>query len=215
MKRKILFVLLLLMPFMVSAKDVACDYTLFVEYQKAAMNIDYETSYSIKNKTFTVTFYNIINGIYLSYNGITYSGIGNDNQVTINDLGEGQTVSIMVNTNETTCSTSLRTIQISLSYYNTVYDNSKCDKYRNKLTICKSKFLNYKPTEDLLDSIIENYNNSIPVEEPDEPDTPRTFLDDIKDFTINYGIQILLIVVSSTVTILIFNAKLRKIKHGI
>ena len=57
MKKKILVVvLLLLMPFIVNADDGnGCDYSLFVEYQKAAMNIEYETSYSMKDETFSIT----------------------------------------------------------------------------------------------------------------------------------------------------------------
>ncbi len=218
MKKKILIALLLMIPFAVNATSNTggCDNSLFVQYQKASMNIEYETSYNKNKKEYTIKFYNIIKGLYLSYNSEVFSSSEEKNfEVTIKNLSEGNSLNIYVNTNETTCNSNLRTIQISLPYYNTIYDNSKCNGYRNKLTICTSKFLNYKPTEDLLDSMIKNYNNSIPVEEPEDPDINRTILDDIKDFTVRWGIQILLVVISSSVTILIFNGKLRKVKHGI
>ena len=63
--------------------------------------------------------------------------------------------------------------------------------------------------------MIENYSKTIPTDKPEDPDANRTIFDDIIDFTINWGIEILLIAVSSGVTIFLFNAKLRKIKHGI
>lgn len=218
MKKKLLIVLLLMMPFFIDAKSVDCDYDLYLEYQKASMNIDYETSYSVKDKTFTIKFYNVLNNMYLNYASRVFSpALTESTEVSITGIKEGTTVKLSVNTSadHTNCSTSLRNIQITLPYYNKFYGSEKCEPYKNKLAICKSTFLDYEPTEDLLDDIINNYNNTIePEPEPDvNPD--RTFLDDILDFTIEWGIQILLVAVSSALTVLIFNAKLRKIKHGI
>lgn len=220
MKKKILVVLLLLIPFMVNAKEDGngCDYSLFVEYQKAAMNIEYETSYSMKDETFSITFYNIVKHMHLNLDNNVYTPMGTDSsEVTVSNLQQGKTVKFAVNTSadNTNCNSSLRTIAISLPYYNKFYGSDKCKEYKNKLTICSSKFLEYKTTEDLLDSMIENYTNSIPVDEPEDPDANRTIFDDIIDFTINWGIEILLVAVSSGVTIFLFNTKLRKIKHGI
>lgn len=222
MKKKIILVLFLVMPILVNAKNTNstsnCDYSIFIEYQKAAMNIEYETSYSVKDKTFSIKFYNIMKGIYLNHDNTIYSTSESDeNEVVVNGLSEGQTIKFAVNSSadNTNCNSSLRTLQVTLPFYNTFYGTARCEEYKNKLTICSSKFLDYKPTEELLDSMIDNYNNTIPTVTPDDPEVNRTFLDDILDFTVQWGIQILLIVVSSVVTILLFNGKLRKIKHGI
>lgn len=222
MKKKIILVLFLVMPILVNAKNTNstsnCDYSIFIEYQKAAMNIEYETSYSVKDKTFSIKFYNIMKGIYLNHDNTIYStSESEENEVVVNGLSEGQTIKFAVNSSadNTNCNSSLRTLQVTLPFYNTFYGNARCEEYKNKLTICSSKFLDYKPTEELLDSMIDNYNNTIPTVTPDDPEVNRTFLDDILDFTVQWGIQILLIVVSSVVTILLFNGKLRKIKHGI
>lgn len=222
MKKKIILVLFLVMPILVNAKNTNstsnCDYSIFIEYQKAAMNIEYETSYSVKDKTFSIKFYNIMKGIYLNHDNTIYStSESEENEVVINGLSEGQTIKFAVNSSadNTNCNSSLRILQVTLPFYNTFYGTAKCGEYKNKLTICSSKFLDYKPTEELLDSMIDNYNNTIPTVTPDDPEVNRTFLDDILDFTVQWGIQILLIVVSSVVTILLFNGKLRKIKHGI
>lgn len=222
MKKKIILVLFLVMPILVNAKNTNstsnCDYSIFIEYQKAAMNIEYETSYSVKDKTFSIKFYNIMKGIYLNHDNTIYSTSESEkNEVVVNGLSEGQTIKFAVNSSadNTNCNSSLRILQVTLPFYNTFYGTAKCGEYKNKLTICSSKFLDYKPTEELLDSMIDNYNNTIPTVTPDDPEVNRTFLDDILDFTVQWGIQILLIVVSSVVTILLFNGKLRKIKHGI
>ena len=222
MKKKIILVLFLVMPILVNAKSTNstsnCDYSIFIEYQKAAMNIEYETSYSVKDKTFSIKFYNIMKGIYLNHDNTIYStSESEENEVVVNGLSEGQTIKFAVNSSadNTNCNSSLRILQVTLPFYNTFYGTAKCGEYKNKLTICSSKFLDYKPTEELLDSMIDNYNNTIPTVTPDDPEVNRTFLDDILDFTVQWGIQILLIVVSSVVTILLFNGKLRKIKHGI
>lgn len=217
MKKKILIALLLMIPFAVNATSNTggCDYSLFVQYQKLAGNVQYETSYSKSDKAYSVTFYNVTyNKLKIILESTAYQS-DEEGKLTINKLAEGSTLSFIVDSSDLNCSQSLSTIVVTLPYYNTIYDNSKCNEYRNKLTICTSKFLNYKPTEDLLDSMIKNYNNSIPVQEPEDPDSDRTILDDIKDFTVRWGIQILLVVISSSVTILIFNGKLRKVKHGI
>mgnify|MGYP004626405589 CR=1 FL=1 len=222
MKKKIILVLFLVMPILINAKNTNstsnCDYSIFIEYQKAAMNIEYETSYSVKDKTFSIKFYNIMKGIYLNHDNTIYStSESEENEVVVNGLSEGQTIKFAVNSSadNTNCNSSLRILQVTLPFYNTFYGTAKCGEYKNKLTICSSKFLDYKPTEELLDSMIDNYNNTIPTVTPDDPEVNRTFLDDILDFTVQWGIQILLIVVSSVVTILLFNGKLRKIKHGI
>lgn len=217
MKKKKIIILLLMLPFFVNAKTIDCDYDLFLEYQKASMNIDYEMFYSVKDKTFTIKFYNVLKNMYINYNSKVYSSALTDStEVSIKGIEEGTTVKAIVNTSaeHTNCSSSLRSIQITLPYYNTLYGSEKCEEYKNKLSICSSKFLDYKATEDLLYEIIDNYNNTI---EPEPvPNPNRIFiLDDILDFIAEWGIQVLLVIVSSTLTILLFNAKLRKIKHGI
>ena len=216
MKKKKIIILFLMLPFFVNAKTIDCDYDLFLEYQKASMNIDYEMFYSIKDKTFTIKFYNVLKNMYINYNSKVYSSALTDStEVSIKDIEEGTTVKAVVNTSaeHTNCSSSLRSIQITLPYYNTLYGSEKCEEYKNKLSICSSKFLDYKATEDLLYEIIDNYNNKI---EPEPlPNSDRVFLDDILDFAAEWGIQVLLVFLSSTLTILIFNTKLRHIKPGI
>lgn len=216
MKKKLLVLLLLMIPFFVNATDtgVSCDYALFVEYQKASNNITYETSYSMKDKTFTIKFYNVISGIYLDVGSTVKSG-NEEGVAVVENIAEGTNLKVSVDTSKTNCAVGLRTLNITLPYYNEFYGSVACEEYKTKLTICSSKFLSYKSTEELLENMIENYNNSIGPDETVAPPKTRTFLDDIKDFTIKWGIQILLVAISSGVTIVLFNGKLRKIKHGI
>lgn len=212
MKKKVLLLLLILFPLYVNAED--CDRTVFLEYQKAASNIEYETSYSVKSGTFSIKFYNVINNMYLSRESNTYSPNGTT-EVVVDGIEQGVNAKFDVSTTATTCNSSLTSIIVTLPYYNKYYGSSECKDYSNKISICSSKFVNYEPTEELLESMINNYNNGIVPEEPEVPSRTKTILNDILDFTYNWGIEVLLVVVSSVSTIIIFNARLRKVKHGI
>ena len=111
-------------------------------------------------------------------------------------------------------SSDIKTISINFPYYNTFYETDRCDEYKGKLSICSSQFLNYKPTLDIFELQVKNLGG-IELEKPiQEPDN-RTIIDDIVDFMKDWGIQIAIVVVVSVITIIPFNAKLRKVKHGI
>ena len=61
---------------------------------------------------------------------------------------------------------------------------------------------------------VKNYGGITP-DDP-TPDNPnKTFLDDVIEFMQDWGIQIGIVIVVSVLTIIPFNAKLRKIRHGI
>lgn len=212
MKKKILIVLLMIVfPNVVFA--ASCDTKVYVQYQKLADNINYETSYSKSSNKFTITFYNVVSGLSITNGSSSYSG-GEDNIVTISDVSEGAIISYKINTSVTECGSSLKSINITLPYYNTFYESERCYEYIDKLSICSSQFLTYKPSLELFQLQVKNYNGMQPDNPEPEPES-RTFLDDVVDFMKDWGIQILIVVVVSVITIIPFNAKLRKIRHGI
>ena len=61
---------------------------------------------------------------------------------------------------------------------------------------------------------VKNYDGIKP-NDPTPDDPNKTFIDDVVDFMKDWGIQILIVIVVSVITIIPFNAKLRKIRHGI
>ena len=74
--------------------------------------------------------------------------------------------------------------------------------------------MTYKPTNELFEMQVKNYDGIKPNgTTPDDPN--KTFIDDVVDFMKDWGIQILIVIVVSVITIIPFNAKLRKIRHGI
>ena len=64
MKKNIIILLLtILFP---NAVYAACDAKALVQYQKLADNVTYETSYSKSANKFSVTFYNVVPGLYIT-----------------------------------------------------------------------------------------------------------------------------------------------------
>ena len=212
MKKKIMILLLVIIfPNIVLA--ATCDTKKHVQYQKLAENIDYEKSYSKSTNKFTITFYNVVEGLYLSNGSNSYTR-NDDNIAIASNIDEGSNISFAINTTMTNCGSILKTINITLPYYNTFYDTDRCEEYKDKLNICSSQFLTYKPTNELFEMQVKNYGGIKP-DDPTPDDPNKTLIDYCVDFMKDWGIQILIVIVVSVITIIPFNAKLRKIRHGI
>lgn len=212
MKKKIIVLFLMIMfPNIISAST--CDAKVFVQYQKLADNINYETSYSKSTSKFSITFYNVVSGLYISDGNKYYSG-NDENIVTLNNVDEGSNFAYIINTSVTECGSMLKTINVTFPYFNTFYDTDRCEEYKGKLGICSSQFLSYKPSLELFELQVKNYNG-IGKDEPEPDPVDKTFIEYIIDFAKDWGIQVLIVIVVSIITIIPFNAKLRKIRHGI
>lgn len=212
--KKILLFILLLIPVFVNAE---CDNNKIVELGKFAGNITYNTEYSKSSSKYTVTFYNVVEGLYLEYNNKSYLPNG-DNEVKISDLRDGISMEVIVYPSNAGCRSSLNTIRFKLKYYNKFYNDPRCEEYIKKgckTVYCSNQFLDVQPTDELFEGALKNTcgDAAIPLPEP----TPEevTFLDKVLDFMLDYGIKFLLIAISLTVSILVFTNKYRKMKHGI
>lgn len=212
--KKILLFILLLIPVFVNAE---CDNNKIVELGKLAGNITYNTEYSKSSSKYTVTFYNVVEGLYLEYNNKSYLPNG-DNEVKISDLRDGISMEVIVYPSNAGCRSSLNTIRFKLKYYNKFYNDPRCEEYIKKgckTVYCSNQFLDVQPTDELFEGALKNTcgDAAIPLPEP----TPEevTFLDKVLDFMLDYGIKFLLIAISLTVSILVFTNKYRKMKHGI
>ena len=211
--KKILLFVLLLVPVFVYAD---CDNEKIVTLGKFASNIKYETEYSKSSGKYTVTFYNVVDGIYLEYNNQSYYR-NEDNEVKISGLDDGITLDVVAYPSGLGCRSSLITFNIKLKYYNTFYNDSRCKKYIEegcKVVYCTSQFLEVEPTEDLFTGAIKNTCGEPAIPLP-EPEPEPTFFEKVLDFMLDYGIKFILIAGSLTGSILFFTNRYRKMKHGI
>lgn len=216
MKKKLFIILCLFL--MISNVKAECSTTRRNELKALARDITYETSYSIGNKTFEVTFYNVFPGLLLKYNNNIYNGdFSDDYSVTIKNLSEGEYLTINVIDSEG-CNETMNTIFITLPYYNLFFGTQKCEEYVSKLKLCSSKFLSYRLTEEILDDAIKSLDTKIdPVEKPDNTKTStwQKIVDTVKTFFTNWGINIIVFIVFGSITVIICENIYRKVKHGI
>ena len=211
--KKIVFILLVGFLF-ISFVNAECDYDRFQRQSQIANNITYEKQYDENNQTYSITFYNVYDGVYISYNNESYHA-DSQNEITVTDIAEGEKANFVVSSALEDCKSYLRGITITFDYYNKYYYDSRCNKYKDILNICTEKFLQFKPTENIFKSTIENYNSSFSTEKKEKAEEEKTILDDMKEIFFNWGIPIILVVVISLITSWLFKIKLRKIKHGI
>lgn len=212
--KKILLFILLLIPVFVNAE---CDNNKIVELGKLAGNITYNTEYSKSSSKYTVTFYNVVEGLYLEYNNKSYLP-NDDNEVKISDLRDGISMEVIVYPSNAGCRSSLNTIRFKLKYYNKFYNDPRCEEYIKKgckTVYCSNQFLDVQPTDELFEGALKNTCGDAPIPLPKPAPEEVTFLDKVLDFMLDYGIKFLLIAISLTVSILVFTNKYRKMKHGI
>jgi len=216
MKKKLFIILCLFL--MISNVKAECSTSRRNELKALSRDITYETSYSMGNKTFEVTFYNVFPGLLLKYNNNVYNGdFSDDYSVTIKNLSEGEYLTINVIDSEG-CNETMNTIFITLPYYNLFFGTQKCEEYVSKLKLCSSKFLSYRLTEEILDDAIKSLDTKItPVEKPDNTKTStwQKIIDTVKTFFTNWGINIIVFIVFGSITVIICENIYRKVKHGI
>lgn len=216
MKKKLFIILCLFL--MINNVKAECSTSRRNELKALSRDITYETSYSMGNKTFEVTFYNVFPGLLLKYNNNVYNGdFSDDYSVTIKNLSEGEYLTINVIDSEG-CNETMNTIFITLPYYNLFFGTQKCEEYVSKLKLCSSKFLSYRLTEEILDDAIKSLDTKIaPVEKPDNTKTStwQKIIDTVKTFFTNWGINIIVFIVFGSITVIIFENIYRKVKHGI
>lgn len=216
MKKKLFIILCLFL--MISNVKAECSTSRRNELKALSRDITYETSYSMGNKTFEVTFYNVFPGLLLKYNNNVYNGdFSDDYSVTIKNLSEGEYLTINVIDSEG-CNETMNTIFITLPYYNLFFGTQKCEEYVSKLKLCSSKFLSYRLTEEILDDAIKSLDTKIaPVEKPDNTkiSTWQKIIDTVKTFFTNWGINIIVFIVFGSITVIICENIYRKVKHGI
>lgn len=211
--KRILIGLLLFFP--IVTKAATCDYSKLNEYNKLSSNVDYEVTRDNSTNKYKITLINVYNDMYAKYKSVTHTA-NSSNEITISNIDEGENISIQLYAPLADCDSYLKTINVSTQYYNRMYNDSRCIKYRTILNICKYEYLSYKTNDSLLSSAIKNYENSYTEpEEVVEEVKEKTFLENMEEFMMNWGVQIILVLLSSIITVSIFRVRYRKVKHGI
>ena len=212
MKKIIVVFLLMLIPFAVNAE---CNHDKHDEYAKYANNITSDSDFNKSKRTYNVNIYNVVDGLYVMYDDKKYTPNSN-NEVIISNVSEGTNMVIRVY-GEDGCDTSLRTLFVNLLYYNSFYKSGACAGYEDKITVCSSEFTTSLVTEDILVSAKQNYDNIIlqESEKKDDNNSENTLYTKIRAFALNWGIKIVLALVTCIAATSFYSNKFRKIKHGI
>ena len=84
--KKIALVILLMIPFVINAEE--CNKEKHKEYINLSSNITYDNNYSKSSNSFTITIYNMFEGMYAKYDKKEYKP-GKDNTIVIEKISGG------------------------------------------------------------------------------------------------------------------------------
>ena len=208
--KKILLIILVMFPIVINGD---CNYDEVVLAGKLAKEVNYETNYNSNNGKFDITVYNVVDLLYLEYSNKLYYG-NSKGEVIIKGVDQGKTISISVKANVADCNYNLQNKHITLPYYNGYFGSEICEGYE-MLTPCASEFLSYKNNTNIIKSAISNYEGALEPDKKDEDNKKLTIIEQIIVFGKNWGIKILLALVTTVLSILFFKSYFRKVKHGI
>ena len=211
MKKVVLFILLMVLPIMIL--EAKCDATKHQEYAEYASKVTYDNSYSKSTSRFTVTLYNVVEGLRVKYNNIYYTR-NSDDTVTIPLVQEGTNMKIEIYDEDEDCQVA-RIFYIRQLYYNDFYGKNECSGYEGKINSCTAQFTTTKVTKESLAMSKKNYNVEFIDDDNKKVVKEKSTMDIIIDFMLNWGIKILLLVITCVGSFAYYNDKFRKIKHGI
>ena len=158
-----------------------------------------------------------MNKYYKNEEGFVYNKkkytIGKDNTIVISDIECGENVSIDIYVDDN-CG-AIKRIIVKETYFNKYFGSSLCKGYEDKLLMCYSQFTNIEVTKSILEKSIYNYNHTISQKIDKDPVEEESIFSKITEFLTNWGIKIVLAILSTTISITLFSDKYRKVKHGI
>ena len=189
MRRILLFMLLILFPSVVFARNSSgCDYKLFANLKKLASNVNISYTYKIVDDVayFDVTLSNIQNDMYFidSFSGnIYYYNNTSNGEITIRDYPSGNYVYTFFSNNSDCFDEVLVKKRINLPYYNPYYKYDEC--YGNENYKLCQRWTKYDGSYfDFLNSVkkYETYN----YDDYEYIDNNSNFFDSIVNFVVKY-----------------------------
>lgn len=204
MKKLVLFITLFF-PLILNAE---CDYKSEKELSELSIYIDYSYEYNEVKNDFDVTITNLQNLFSVEYNNKKYDL---NNKITINsiELGENIQIDIKGSVYSNCPNQSFRILNISLPYLNPYYNSDKCKGYE-KLSVCYSRFLNFKISSETFKNALKREQK----EQQNEETKINQILESVFSFFKENYIKILLVVITSIIWFVIYKNKYRKSKHG-
>ena len=191
-----------------------CDYDELSLATKLMKEVNYEINYNEKNETFIVTFYNVVDLIYLEYSDSLYFGDDN-NEVVIKGLKEGSNARIKVSTSVSNCNSNSTNKHVNVPYVNPYFGSEICVGYEY-LKPCGAEFLGYENNLSIVKSAIDNDNNGIEPDIKNEGENENTTLFmDMISFIEDWWLKIIIMILVTIITVMIYNSRYRKLKHGI
>ena len=213
MKKVLLIVLLLTSG--ISILKAECTYKELRELNTFASYIETSYNYNETTDKFDLTITNLSDKVYIT-GKIGEFYYPENGEVHISNLNLGTTYKYQAYSTNTECSTELlRVITVSIPYKNYYYKNSGCIGHET-LNVCNSQFLDYEISWETFLNLLSNDNNKKTEDKKDETkEVEKTLWDQAKDFISKIYIKIILVVVTSIITISIYQIVLRKVKHGL
>jgi len=209
-------ILLGLFLFIISIQTInaECNSKDLSNLRTLANEITYETKYDYNDGYFDIIFYNVVDDLYIYYKDKIYYSDKN-NTLTIKDVKQGLNVKASIKANLSGCNSEITVKYINLLYYNYFYGSDLCKGY-DDLTACNSEFLSYPNSEQIVNNAIKNHEQKkadeieIEIEHEEE-----TLLIRVRKIINRWWLKVLLAVVTTAITLVIYNRFYRKIKHGI
>lgn len=212
--KKVFIVILFLLVCPLTINAATCDAKKHSEYSDFSTYIKQDKSFSVSSRKYKVTLYNVVNGLYIKFDDKEYKP-DSESKVVINDVPEGTNKLARVYGDDG-CSTSVGTVLINTPFYNEHYDSYLCQGYEDKIVYCSSQFTTVRVTEELIKTAINDYNMTIKhSDKKEEERKPVTFVDKLIEMAESWGIKLVLALLTSFATAVLFNRKFKKLQHGI
>lgn len=194
MKKILIFVLLYLFPFSISA--YFCDYNDYKEAQKKALNVNVMLDYEIleEQAVFTITIYNLKEQQYIldKKNDRIYRYQGKDSlEIKVTEAGS---YSFEVYSDENYCDSNyLNKLFVEVPNYNKFYTDSLCLGIEN-YKYCQ-KWFGTKITYDEFQRGVTEYRNSLKQDKQEEDDNYKSIYEYIMEFYLAYWFIILPVII--------------------
>ena len=190
MKKILLWLILLLIPSIVSAKSkTSCDYTLLANMKKLASNVGTTYTYKVNNNYvyFDITLTNIQSDMYIIDNSDkkTYYYSDTVNGVlTLYDYGSGK-VSYTIYSNNSEClNEKLAVKTVNLPYYNSFYNYPECEGIE-EYKLCQ-KWIKYDGGYRNFLKSVTQYKEKLNSIQDNSVESSKSFFDKLIDFYLSY-----------------------------
>lgn len=211
--KKVLFITLLLMSSVITLK-AECSYKELRELNTFASYIETSYNYNETTDKFDLTITNLSDKVYIT-GKIGEFYYPENGEVHISNLNLGTTYKYQAySSTNTECSTELlRVITVSIPYKNYYYGSAACEGHED-LNVCNSKFLDYEISENTFLSLLNKKIETIDNKKDETKEVEKTLWEQAIEYISKIYIKVILVIVTSIITISIYQVILRKVKHG-